>query len=268
MASSYEGFAHLYDKLQSDVPYDDYVDYYLKALEKFGGEKGLCLDLGCGTGNITLRLSQKGFDMIGVDSSLDMLDVAREKAERSGANILFLNQDMRSFELYGTVGAVFSSLDCMNYVTDSDDLKKVFELVNNYLDPGGIFVFDMNSEYKLAHILGDNTYVSSDEDIFYSWEISFDEESRICTFYLTFFEKYEDLCETYDEERRENVYYTKVLYERFDEVHEERAYSVDEIKKLLEDAGLEFLGAYDDLSFEPWKDDSERIFFIARNVDK
>ena len=250
MASSYEGFAHLYDKLQSDVPYDDYVDYYIKALEKFGGEKGLCLDLGCGTGNITLRLSQKGFDMIGVDSSLDMLDVAREKAESSGKNILFLNQDMRSFELYGTVGAVFSSLDCMNYVTDSDDLKKVFELVNNYLDPGGIFVFDMNSEYKLRHILGDNTYVSADEDIFYSWENSFDEEERICTFYLTFFEKRGD------------------YYERFDEVHEERAYSVDEIKKLLEDAGLEFLGAFDDLSFEKWKSDSERIFFIARNVDK
>lgn len=246
MPYSYEGFAHLYDALQADVPYDEIVSYYIAALEKFGGKKGLCLELGCGTGSVSVRLSKKGFDMIGVDLSPDMLAIAREKALKEGQNILFLNQDMRSFELYGSVASVFSSLDSINYVTDREDLKKVFSLVRNYLDPGGIFVFDINSEYKLRYILGSNTYVSPDEDIFYSWENSFDEQTGICTFYLTFFEK-----------RGE-------LYKRFDEVHEEKAYSVKDIKELLEAAGLEVLGAFDDLSFEAAKETSERIFFAAR----
>lgn len=248
--ASYEGFAHLYDRLQEDVPYDDYVKYYTKLLERFGGKKGLCLDLGCGTGNMTLRLSDMGFDMIGVDASTEMLEVAREKAAGEGKNILFLNQDMREFELYGTVGLTVSTLDCINYVTDFDDLVEVFRHVNNYLDPGGIFIFDINSAYKLEHILGDNTYVSDGEDIFYSWQNSYDEEEKTCTFYLSFFERVGD------------------MYRRFDEEHVERAYSVDEIKSALERAGLELLGAFDDLSFEEVKENSERIFFAARECMK
>lgn len=246
----YQDFAYLYDALQKDVPYNHFADYYEKVMEKFNNEKGLCLDLGCGTGNMTMELDSRGFDMIGVDSSVDMLEVAREKACDGERSILYLNQDMTAFELYGTVSTVVSSLDCVNYITDEDALLQVFKLVNNYLDPKGLFIFDINSAYKLEHILGNNTYVSDDEDIFYSWQNSYDEEKKICTFDLTFFEK--------DEE----VYY------RYDETHFERAYTVDEITKLLTKAGLEVVGVYDNLSFNPPNEKSERIFFVAREKGK
>ncbi len=246
----YQDFAYLYDALQKDVPYKEFADYYEKIMEKFGGEKGLCLDLGCGTGNMSMELSSRGFDMIGVDSSLDMLNVAREKAYNEERNILYLNQDMTQFELYGTVNTVVSTLDCVNYITDEKALLEVFKLVNNYLDPKGLFIFDINSAYKLEHILGNNTYVSDDEDIFYSWQNSFDKENKICTFDLTFFEKDED------------------CYYRYDETHFERAYSVEEITNLLTKSGLEVVGIYDNLTFNPPGEKSERIFFVAREKGK
>ncbi|MBQ3109985.1 MAG: class I SAM-dependent methyltransferase [Clostridia bacterium] len=246
----YQDFAYLYDALQQDVPYEQFAEYYVKIIEKFGGEKGLCLDLGCGTGNMSMLLDSLGFDVIGVDSSVDMLEVAREKATKEERSILFLNQDMTAFELYGTVATVVSTLDCVNYITDEKALLEVFKLVNNYLDPNGLFIFDINSEYKLEHILGDNTYVSDDEDIFYSWQNSYDRKKKICTFDLTFFEKDED------------VYY------RYDETHYERAYSVEEIKDLLTKAGLEVVGVYDNLSFNAPGEKSERIFFVAKEITK
>lgn len=246
----YNDFAYLYDALQQDVPYEEFANYYVKIMEKFGGEKGLCLDLGCGTGNMTMCLDGMGFEMIGVDSSVDMLNVAREKAMEAERNILFLNQDMTSFELYGTVSMVVSTLDCVNYITDEKALLEVFKLVNNYLDPKGLFIFDINSSYKLEHVLGNNTYVSDDKEIFYSWQNSYDAEKKICTFDLTFFENDED------------VYY------RYDETHYERAYSVEEITNLLEKAGMEVVGVYDNLTFNPPEDKSERIFFVARECGK
>ncbi len=246
----YQDFAYLYDALQKDVPYQDFADYYVKIMEKFGVKKGLSLDLGCGTGSMSMILDDMGFDMIGVDSSIDMLNVAREKAMEAGKNILYLNQDMISFELYGTVGTVFSTLDCINYITDKDALLKVFKLVNNYLDPNGLFIFDINSEYKLEHILGNNTYVDDGEDIFYSWQNSYDKEKKICTFDLTFFEKDED------------------IYYRYEETHFEKAYSVEEITFLLEKAGMEVVEIYDNLTFDAPNEKSERIFFIARERGK
>ena len=246
----YQDFAYLYDALQQEVPYRQFAEYYVRIIEKFGGEKGLCLDLGCGTGNMSMLLDSMGFDVIGVDSSVDMLEVAREKATEGERSILFLNQDMTQFELYGTVATVVSTLDCVNYITDEDALLKVFKLVNNYLDPKGLFIFDINSQYKIEHILGNNTYVDDGEDIFYSWQNSYDKETKICTFDLTFFEKDED------------VYY------RYDETHYERAYSVEEITMLLEKAGMEVAGIYDNLSFDAPTDTSERIFFVAREKGK
>ena len=246
----YQDFAYLYDALQKDVPYSLFADFYEKIMEKFNNPKGLCLDLGCGTGNMTMELCKRGFDMIGVDSSVEMLDVAREKAYEEEKSILYLNQDMTAFELYGTVNTVVSTLDCVNYITDEKALLEVFRLVNNYLDPKGLFIFDINSAYKLEHILGNNTYVSNEEDIFYSWQNFYDKKSKICTFDLTFFEKDED------------VYY------RYDETHFERAYSVEEITNLLEKAGMEVVGVYDNLSFNPPNEKSERIFFVAREKGK
>lgn len=153
----YTGFASVYDMFMDNVPYDEWTDYVVHLLNKYGVEKGLVLELGCGTGSMTERLSSKGYDMIGIDSSEDMLAIAREKSIENGNNILYLCQDMREFELYGTVAAVVSVCDSMNYILNEEDLLKVFRLVNNYLDPKGVFIFDLDTQYAYEEVIGDFT---------------------------------------------------------------------------------------------------------------
>ena len=182
----YNDFAAVYDKLQ-DADYDGFVDYYERIFKKFGKEPKLVLDLACGTGNITIPMAKRGYDMIGLDLSCEMLNIARDKATAEGLDILFLNQDMPEMELYGTVDAIVCALDGLNYITDPEDLKQVFKLVKNYLNPDGIMIFDINSEYKLREILGGNTFVNEEQGVYYVWQSEFDEESGICDFELNFF---------------------------------------------------------------------------------
>ena len=151
---AYTAFAEVYDAFMDNIPYEKWADYVHGLLEEYGIKDGLVLELGCGTGSLTELLAVMGYDMIGVDSSGDMLGTAMEKRERSGLDILYLLQDMREFELYGTVRAVVSVCDSMNYITEYEDLTQVFRLVNNYLDPGGMFIFDLNTEYKYRQVLG------------------------------------------------------------------------------------------------------------------
>ena len=246
----YSGFAHVYDKLMADVPYDKWADYYHRIFDRFGCKTGLGLDLGCGTGSMTMELARRGTDMIGVDLSPDMLSVASEKAETEGLDILYLNQDMADFELYGTVDFVISSLDCVNYITDKNTLKRVFRLVNNYLDPGGLFIFDINTEYKLSTVLGENSFVGDGRDVFWAWQNYYDKRSRLCDFYLTFFEREGD------------------MYHRFEETHTERAYSAAEITSMLEQAGLKVEAVFHDLTLQKPKENSQRLFFVAREQGK
>lgn len=244
----YNRFAYLYDGLMNDVDYEKWVDYYFKIFRRYGTEPKLGLDLGCGTGNLTTIFAERGIDMTGVDSSADMLAVAKEK---DGADsILYLNQSMTEFELYGTVDFIVSGLDCINYITDKRDLMRVFRLANNYLEPGGLFIFDINTQHKLENILGNNVFVLENDGCFCSWQNEYDRRRKICDFYLTFF------C-------REGK-----LYNRFDEVHSERAYSIDEISAMLEKAGMKVLRVYDDRSFDSPKYDSERVFFVAQEQGK
>ncbi len=240
----YNDFAAVYDKLQ-DINYNDFIDYYEKIFKRFGKTASLVLDLACGTGNITIPMSKRGYDMIGIDLSCEMLNIAREKAANEDADILFLNQDMTEFELYGTVDAIVCALDGINYLTEDDDLKKLFSLVNNYLNPGGIMIFDINSEYKLRNILGNNTFVYEDDDIYYVWSNTYSDESRICEFELNFFEPQED-----------------GSYVRFDEFQEERAYSPKEIIAAAEASGLMVEGFYKPFTFTTASDTDERIFFV------
>ena len=244
----YNKFAYLYDELINDVDYKKWADYYFNIFKRYGLKPELGLDLGCGTGNMTIELSKRGVDMTGVDISEDMLMVARAKSENN--NILYLNQDMTEFELYGTVSFIVSSLDCVNYITDKRDLLKAFKLVNNYLDPGGLFIFDINTDYKLEHILGNNTFILENENSFCVWQNEFDKKRKVCDFYLTFFNK-------------NGEHYT-----RFEEEHAERAYSIEEISYLLEKAGMKLLKVYDSLTFNSPKRDSERVFFVAQEQGK
>ena len=154
---AYTEFATVYDTFMDNVPYEAWEKYLVDILKAEGINDGLLLELGCGTGRMTRLLAAEGYDMIGVDNSEEMLSVAREYTMEN-TEILYLLQDMREFELYGTIRAVVSVCDSMNYIMSEEDLRQVFSLVNNYLDPGGIFIFDMNTRYKYEELLGDNSF--------------------------------------------------------------------------------------------------------------
>lgn len=242
---AYGKFSKVYDKLMQDVPYGTIADLIEKEVKEQGVDNKLVLDLACGTGTLTGLLKEKGFDMIGADLSLEMLYVAKEKHP----DILFLNQSMDDFELYGTVGAVCCCLDSINYLTEDGALDRVFHLCNNYLEPGGLLLFDINSEYKFLHVLKDNTFTYDDEEIFYTWENFYMEEDRLCDFYLTFFVKEGE------------------LYQRFDETHTERCYTKEEVCNALERNGFSVKKILDGFSNTPFHAESERLFFVCENKD-
>lgn len=241
---AYTSFAYVYDEFMDNVPYDEWCEYIEKLLKSKGIKEGLILDLGCGTGKLTRRLKEKGYDMIGIDNSEDMLSIAREKGDDS---ILYLMQDMREFELYGTVNAVISICDCINYITDTQDLLQVFKLVNNYLEKDGVFIFDLNTEYKYSQVIGDSVIADNREDESFIWENTYYEEEKINEYEVTLFMKTEN-----------------GLYEKHVETHYQRAYSLEEIKELLQKAGMEFIAAYDAFTTKPVRNNSERIYVIAR----
>ena len=184
---AYGEFARVYDIFQDNVDYDSWAGYLKDTLREYGISDGLILELGCGTGTMTELLAASGYDMIGVDNSEEMLAEAMQKRETSGHDILYLLQDMQEFELYGTVRAVISVCDSLNYLTEEQDLEHVFELVNNYLDPGGLFIFDMNTVYKYQEMIGDSTIAENREEGSFIWENTYDEESGINEYALTLF---------------------------------------------------------------------------------
>lgn len=189
--------------------------------------------------------------MIGVDNAEEMLEIAMEKREKSGHDILYLLQDMREFELYGTVRAVVSVCDSVNYIDEEEDLTEVFRLVNNYLDPGGVFIFDFNTLYKYREILGDRTIAENREDCSFIWDNYYYEEERINEYELSIFIR-----------EKEN------LFRRYEETHFQRGYTLDEMIRMIKDSGLEFVTAYDAFTREAPKEDSERIYVIAREKGK
>ena len=245
---AYTGFAQVYDTFMDNVPYDEWGEYLVSLLKKYGVEDGLVLDMGCGTGAMTRYLDAHGYDMTGIDLSEEMLTIAKEK---SSPDILYLLQDMREFELYGTMRAAVSVCDSMNYILEEEDLLQVFSLVNNYLDPGGLFIFDMNTIHKYRDVIGDTTIAEDREDGSFIWENSYDEETGINTYELALFIPRED-----------------GLYEKDEEVHYQRAYSLEKIKELIGKAGMELLAVYDAYTLEPPKEDSGRLTFVVREHGK
>ena len=248
---AYSSFAQVYDQFMDNVPYEEWCSYICEILKEHGIGDGLVLDLGCGTGKMTRLLAKQGYDMIGVDLSEDMLGIAREHEESEG--ILYLLQDMREFELYGTVKAVVSVCDCMNYILEPEELLAVFKLVNNYLDPEGLFVFDFNTEYKYRELLGEQTIAEDREECSFIWDNYYDEDERINEYELTLFVR--------DEEQPQ-------LYRKYQEEHFQRAYTLEQIRHMLTEAGLEYVTAYDDYTKESPHDRSERICVVAREHGK
>ena len=242
--SSYGEFAFIYDALTDDVEYEKRADYVKKLIDKhFPGKASLLCDLGCGTGTMCKLMNKRGYDVIGVDSSESMLAVASSKSE--GQEILYLNQDMTEFELFGTVDVFLSMLDSVNYITEPESLDKMFSLVKNYLNPEGIFIFDVNSKFKFENVLSDNTYTYEVDSIFYSWENYYEDE--LLDIYLNFFVENED-----------------GTYNRINEHHMQRYYSDEFIKSLCIKNGFSVEGVYGDLSLDSPCDDCERIFYVIK----
>ena len=250
---AYTNFAEVYDTFMDNIPYEKWAEYLHEIMEEYNIREGTLLELGCGTGNMTEQLASMGYDMIGVDNSEDMLELAMEKRLKTGHDILYLLQDMQSFELYGTVKAVVSVCDSVNYVTDEAELKEVFRLVNNYLDPRGIFIFDFNTEYKYREILGDRVIAEERDECSFIWDNYYNEQDKINEYELTLFVKSKE---------------DPGLYRKYQEVHYQRAYTLEKIKTLIEKAGLRYIAAYDAYTKKAPMYTSGRICVIAQEYGK
>lgn len=247
---AYTDFAYVYDTLMDETPYAKWCEQVTSILEKNGIKKDLVLDLGCGTGTLTELLAQKGYDMIGIDLSGEMLERAMEKREKSGLSILYLQQDMREFELYGTVKAIVSVCDSINYLLEDEDVIDTFKLVNNYLDPNGLFIFDFNTVYKYRDVIGDATIAENREECSFIWENYYHEEERINEYEVTFFVKEGE------------------LFRRFEETHYQKGYTAKEMQTFLKEAGLEFVSMSDSDTGGEVTDQTQRICMIARENGK
>lgn len=247
----YTDFALVYDIFMDETPYEKWHDTVRSMLGQQGIRDGLVLDLGCGTGTMAELLAADGYDMIGVDASAEMLQCAMEKRDASGHDILYLCQDMREFELYGTVRAVISLCDSVNYITEPEELLTVFRLVNNYLDPGGIFLFDFNTEYKYREVIGDTVIAENREHCSFIWENYYDEAECINEYDVTVFEEEPD-----------------GRYRKFTETHFQRGYRPEEMIRLIEQAGMELVGTFDADTLEAVSDTSERVYVMAREIQK
>lgn len=246
----YDLLAPIYDEVNKDVDYSRWADFIESIVRDHAVTRPeLVLDLGCGTGRMTIELGRRGYDMTGVDISEQMLDVARKCGIAAGLDdrMLWLCQDMCDFELYGTVDLTVCCLDCLNHLTSPADLDRCLSLVHNYLIPDGLFVFDINGRAKFEQVYGNECYVIEQDHSFCVWQNNYDSRSRICDFYITLF--------------NENK---SGSYDRFDEVQTERMYTVRAMRSHLERSGFEVIGAYSDFSFTAATDESERIYFAAR----
>lgn len=295
---AYTDFAGVYDIFMDETPYAEWAEYIIALLKEYGiaqadrplssaaGTKGdpaagsdrpsgkrealaaerrTVLDLGCGTGTLTELLADVGYDMIGIDNSEEMLNLALAKRERSGKDILYLLQDMREFELYGTAGAVISVCDSLNYLLEEEEVCRTFRLVNNYLYPEGVFIFDFNTVYKYETVIGDATIAENREDCSFIWENYYDEENQINEYDLTVFvREAEDIrLEDTAEASRSGGW-----FRRFTETHYQRGYTLETMVRLVKQSGLQFVKAIDADTHGEVRSESERIYVIAREAGK
>ena len=287
---AYSDFASVYDTFMDETPYDVWGDFVAGLIEKYGvskvsqqgrfsltheetesartvpvdspaedseealeQERNLVVELGCGTGSFTEVLAKKGYDIMGTDISSDMLNIARNKAMEHGLDIMYLEQDMRELDLYCTAGTIVSVCDSVNYILEDEELIETFKLVNNFLFPKGVFIFDFNTLHKYRDVIGDTTIAENREDCSFIWENYYHEEEHVNEYDLTIFVRTDDKNE---------------IFKRFNETHYQRGYTLEEMKGFVEAAGLEFVKAIDADSHEEPDEDSERIYIVARECGK
>ncbi|MBR5234161.1 MAG: class I SAM-dependent methyltransferase [Clostridia bacterium] len=238
---SYSSLAEVYDKLTENVEYEKRAEYIRSILLKNGGENGVLLDLACGTGTLSLELAKYGYDMILCDLSAEMLVFARERLPEA----LILCQSMTELDLYGTINHAVCSLDSINHLLKPCDVKAAFSSVSLFMEKGGVFVFDVNTIHKHENILGNNTFVSEKDNVFCVWQNTYKRKSKTVDINIDIF---------VEEENK---------YTRLRESFSERAYSLDDIKKWLDETGFEVTGVYDDMTENEPSETSERVYFTA-----
>lgn len=244
----YEGFANVYDHMMNHIPYEEWFEHLKKYLEDHGITGGTICELGCGTGTMTELFAGAGYRMIGIDNSADMLSLAQQKKEETGSDILYLQQTMEEMALAEPVDAFISVCDSVNYLLQEESMIEAFSKVREYLKPGGYFVFDLKTAYCYRNIIGNQTWVEQDEDISYIWENYFYEDQDINEYMLTIFKRQPD----------------SDLYERIEEAHYQKSYSIEKLEELLEGSGMEIADCFDEnMKSEPTQT-SERIYVVAR----
>ena len=261
---AYESFARVYDLFMDNVPYEEWSSYLTGLLREYGICSGTVAELGCGTGKMTRLLAAAGYDMIGVDNSEEMLEIAREAEyeadawdeseesdEPAGRGILYLLEDMRELELYGSVCAVVSVCDSMNYILEEADLREVFSRVHEYLEEDGIFIFDLNTVYKYRDLLGETTIAENREEGSFIWENYFDENEMVNEYDLTLFIREED-----------------GRYSKYEETHYQKAFEISEVLEAVKEAGMELVAVYDAFTRQPPRKNSDRVYFVVRECGK
>jgi ubiquinone/menaquinone biosynthesis C-methylase UbiE len=242
---AYTYFAKYYDLLMERTDYDLWTDYIEDIFRRRKSKPETVLELACGTGNIAIRLSERGYSCTGLDISESMLTLAGEKASAKGLSIPFVLQDMGNLDYKKKSDVVLCLCDGINYMTEKDDVIDLFGNVAGIIKPGGVFIFDISSEYKLSTILGNNLYAENKPEISYIWENYYDERKKLVDMVLTFFGKEGE------------------LYSKHEEFHIQRAYGVDELKEMLLREGFGKIEIYETLTFDGPVRESERITFVC-----
>ena len=245
----YNDFAYSYDALMGDADYDGRSEYLFSLFKKYDRMPTLMLDLACGTGEFSNRFAKNGVSVIGVDISYDMLSVAREKTAEQGNDILYLCQDAAELDLYGTIDGAICCLDSLNHITDYEKLCKAIERVSLFLEKDRLFIFDLNTEYKHREVLGNNTFVIDNEEVYCVWQNEYNECDKTVGINLDFFVPDDD------------VYY------RASESFCEKAYSFKEIENALTVAGLKVEAIFEDMTENAPSDTAERVVYVTRKVN-
>lgn len=248
MNNSYLTFARYYDTLTQNINYSEMAEYYYKILCENNIEKGILLDLACGTGSMCELMHDKGYEVIGVDNSYDMLNIATQKRALSNKDILYLCQDMNELDLYGTIEACICSLDSINHIVDEEVVQEIFKKVSLFLIPTGVFIFDVNTCYKHENVLSNSTFVYDCDDVYCVWQNSKCHDN-IVDITLDLFANEEDEC-----------------YYRYQEEFSERAYTPKELSDFINNAGFEVLQQYDDFSTNKITAESHRITYVLRKL--
>lgn len=251
MSSCYETFASVYDTFMDNIPYEEWCSYLVSLFHQEQIKEGTLIELGCGTGTMMQLMKQNHYHIIGIDNSTDMLSIAADKLS-AGEDMDLICQDMRFFDLGITVDGIYSICDSINYLLTPDDLCDTFACIRKHLNPNGVFIFDLKTQFFYSEILGDQTFCDHQDNCSYIWENSYFDEDDVNQYDLTIFVKEED----------------SDLYRRFQETHHQRAYKIPFIIDLLKKSGFSSVSIFDAFTSNAPNPESERIYLIARNGEK